>query len=684
MNYTCKPTEKDYRLFAKNVLPYATDKRLLPFALTVDGKEKLGFGKTPVKETFEILDSTMERRTFTARFRNEKLELTVETLVYRDYPVAEWVATLKNVGKTPSGMITNFKIAKNLRLHSPNAKLHHNTGDGYRAEGLETFVTPMLKNETLTFSPLEGRACDGAFPYYRLESPTFGYNLAIGWPGQWEVNYLGGNNHTKVTLGQKDCAFQLNPGESVRSPRLAVQIYDGKTERGVNAWRRFYFAHVMPKWQGESLKPILFAHEHGDGEEFTMANTNQQLAALEAFEKMGLDFDVWWIDAGWYKCYVPEVDRNVWTRTANWDCDEKRFPNEFKEISEKVHAMGKRFLLWFEPERMSRFHMPNTVPEEYGWWITLTNDKGEQYPDETVLFKMGNEEARKWITDKYNAFIKRNRIDVYRQDFNMGPLQWWRANDEENRKGIIENHHCTGYLAFWDELKRQNPQLLIDSCASGGRRNDYDTMKRAVPFHFTDYGYGLHGIKEAFSQTMFAWIPYFRNPTLSWDYADGTYKMGDAHSTEGALKMPDTDNYAFHTSFAPALTTYVHPGDDEEKVEYCKKMIAVWRRAAAYNFTGDYYPLTPYSKEITGWYCLQFHNEEKGEGVINAVRNTQCPEEEIVLNLRQIEKNATYEFDCPETSETFTMKGSDLLKNGLHVNLPARYGKFFFYKKVNG
>ena len=113
-------------------------------------------------------------------------------------------------------------------------------------------------------------------------------------------------------------------------------------------------------------------------------------------------------------------------------------------------------------------------------------------------------------------------------------------------------------------------------------------------------------------------------------------------------------------------------------------MIAVWRRAAAYNFTGDYYPLTPYSKEITGWYCLQFHNEEKGEGVINAVRNTQCPEEEIVLNLRQIEKNATYEFDCPETSETFTMKGSDLLKNGLHVNLPARYGKFFFYKKVNG
>ena len=122
---------------------------------------------------------------------------------------------------------------------------------------------------------------------------------------------------------------------------------------------------------------------------------------------------------------------------------------------------------------------------------------------------------------------------------------------------------------------------------------------------------------------------------------------------------------------------------DEEKVEYCKKMIAVWRRAAAYNFSGDYYPLTPYSKDVTGWYCMQFHNEEKGEGVINAVRNTKCDQEEISLSLRQIEKHALYAFECPETNETFTARGIDLIKNGLHVSLPARSGKYFFYKKVN-
>lgn len=35
-----------------------------------------------------------------------------------------------------------------------------------------------------------------------------------------------------------------------------------------------------------------------------------------------------------------------------------------------------------------------------------------------------------------------------------------------------------GYLAYWDELRRTNPDLFIDSCASGGRRNDLETMRR--------------------------------------------------------------------------------------------------------------------------------------------------------------------------------------------------------------
>ena len=52
---------------------------------------------------------------------------------------------------------------------------------------------------------------------------------------------------------------------------------------------------------------------------------------------------------------------------------------------------------------------------------------------------------------------------------------------------MTENLHVQGYLAYWDALRRRHPGMLIDSCASGGRRNDIETLRRAVPLLRSDY-----------------------------------------------------------------------------------------------------------------------------------------------------------------------------------------------------
>ena len=75
-------------------------------------------------------------------------------------------------------------------------------------------------------------------------------------------------------------------------------------------------------------------------------------------------------------------------------------------------------------------------------------------------------------------------------------LPIWIRNEAEDRIGAIENLHVQGYLKFWDELILRNPGLWIDSCASGGRRNDLETMRRAVPLHYTDMGYGEHQLSR--------------------------------------------------------------------------------------------------------------------------------------------------------------------------------------------
>ena len=132
--------------------------------------------------------------------------------------------------------------------------------------------------------------------------------------------------------------------------------------------------------------------------------------------------------------------------------------------------MGIKTIVWFEPERVT----PGTwLTEHHPEWILGGKGGG--------LLNLGNPAARAWLTDHVDKLMTEQGIDLYRQDFNMDPLALWRGNDAEDRQGITEIHHVEGYLAYWDELLRRHPDMFIDSCASGGRRNDLETMRRAIP-----------------------------------------------------------------------------------------------------------------------------------------------------------------------------------------------------------
>jgi hypothetical protein len=104
------------------------------------------------------------------------------------------------------------------------------------------------------------------------------------------------------------------------------------------------------------------------------------------------------------------------------------------------------------------------------------------------LLNLGNPAARQWLTDHIDRTLTEQGIDLYRQDHNIAPLDLWRKNDAADRQGVTENFCVQGYLAFWDALRQRHPGMLIDSCASGGRRNDLETLRRAVPLLQSDLG----------------------------------------------------------------------------------------------------------------------------------------------------------------------------------------------------
>ncbi len=84
------------------------------------------------------------------------------------------------------------------------------------------------------------------------------------------------------------------------------------------------------------------------------------------------------------------------------------------------------------------------------------------------------------VLDNISAHIRKADISVFRMDFNEYPAFFWHTDEPPDEVGLREVRYVNGLYAFLDELARRHPGLILDSCASGGRRLDFEMMRRSV------------------------------------------------------------------------------------------------------------------------------------------------------------------------------------------------------------
>ncbi|MBE5816676.1 MAG: hypothetical protein E7315_02995 [Clostridiales bacterium] len=657
--------QKSEILMAREKLNFANPNNL-PVSFKINGVQYNGMPESfNPKVTRKIVDSRINM--YNIRGINEDgLEVNVEYYEYRDYPVVEWTVFFTNNGDSTCLRISDL-LAFDALLEGNNPVLSYSTGDNCTPNDYEALKSDL--NEPVTLSPLNGRACDGAFPYMRLLFDDFGYNIAIGWPGEWEANATKCEAGVKYTAKQKVLDAFIMPGETFRTPRMTVMLFEGDETRGINMWRRWYFDHVLICPEGVPLEPKYCIHATPEkGPEWCFATEEQQLQGMQKYIDNGYRPDVWWIDAGWYPNAL-DVEGSWW-EVKKWEADEKRFPNGLYPIGKAAEENGMSFLLWFEPERVVN---GSYIYEQHPEWVLLSMEKDKFLKGYSGMFDLSNKEATDWLIDHICSIIQKYNVKVFRQDYNFGPLDFWRYNEEEGRKGAIENKYIQGYLRYWDALTERNPGLWIDSCASGGRRNDLETMRRAVPLHYTDYGYGIHPMKQAQYRIHYEWIPYFRAMLTSWDNDEGTYEP---------TVNREIDEYAYHVGMGPATTNYRSCNcTNKADIDFDIKMAPIWRKAAEIMLKSDFYLMTEIRKSPEDWCVWQFNCPEEDIGYLHAVRNTLSPDESFVAKLVDLDENANYRLQDLINDREIIMSGRDLI-HGLKISLEKRSGVLWFYNKI--
>jgi alpha-galactosidase len=585
------------------------------------------------------------------------LVLKCVAIEYKDFPTVEWTLYFKNTGSSDTPIIESIQALDIHLDRGPEGEflLHHGVGSQASRLDYAPLETILGPKAVKRIGAAGGRPTNSDLSYFNLEWRQEGLIAVVGWPGQWAAEFARDEGTAlKIAAGQELTHFKLLPGEEVRTPLIVLQFWKGNWIRAQNIWRRWMMAHSMPKPGGSLPQPQILGCSSRAYEEMIKTDDQKQIMFIDRYLEEGLKIDYWWMDAGWY------IQEKGWPQVGTWEIDLKRFPNGFKPISDHAHSKGIKILVWFEPERVA----PDT-------WLTNNHPEWVLGGANGGLLNLGNPEAWNWLVEHIDRLLTEQGIDLYRQDFNMDPLNHWRGNDTEDRQGITEIKHVTGYLAYWDELIRRHPDMLIDSCASGGRRNDLETMRRAVPLWRSDYAFEPIG-HQCMTYGISLWLPF-----------QGTGTVGCANATYYGGGFTPVEPYAFWSNTSPSINCGFDMRVKEIDYEALRKLFAQWREIGPCYY-GDFYPLTPHNQDESVWIAWQFDIPESGNGMVQAFRRPESVYEAARFPLRGLDPESRYvvkPIDKPENA--IEVSGRDLVEKGLLVSLPEQPSAgVFAYKRI--
>ncbi len=359
---------------------------------------------------------------------------------------------------------------------------------------------------------------------------------------------------------------RLEPNETYTTARVAFCY--GKDLNETLGQMTKYRRHIAGHCLADENLPVIFnEYMHLSWDSPSEEKTKRYARAVAA---AGAEYYV--IDCGWH----DDVDDGVWVYPymGAWKESGKRFPNGIRKTTDYIRSLGMKAGLWIEPEivgikcdEMLRFYDDDCFLKCGGERICVA-DK--------YILNFANEKVRTYLKNTIRRMVSDYGADYIKMDYNVD-------------SGFVDGDFETerrNYLGWVDGIRREFPDVLFETCSSGGMRMDYETLK-----HFS--------IVSTSDQLRDGLYPYIAGNVLSavlpeqaavWSYpVSGTeiapIKESDAKEITPekiTLNMVNSMLGRIHLSSDLSLLNEEQFLLVKEGVEYIKKMNAVKKSAVPY------------------------------------------------------------------------------------------------------
>ena len=152
-------------------------------------------------------------------------------------------------------------------------------------------------------------------------------------------------NQTRFQMGihPTNFCFHLEKGEAFDTPQAILSYSGTGLTKLSQQYHEIIREHICRGAYKHAKRPILINNWEATYFDF---NEEKILKIAEQAQKLGIEMLV--LDDGWFG---KREDDN--SGLGDWFVNEKKMNGSMAQLAEKIHKMGMKFGLWFEPEMIS-------------------------------------------------------------------------------------------------------------------------------------------------------------------------------------------------------------------------------------------------------------------------------------------------------------------------------------------
>ena len=327
----------------------------------------------------------------------------------------------------------------------------------------------------------------GYLPFISVEDKKNGVCWAAETeaPASWTIEAVFRNNAISVGGGRGDFLSAhwrktLKTGETEKTNKAYLTVTKDSLENAAARLAR-HFDDTDEIKDVERDLPVLYneyCYTWGKPEAKTLEKMLPEIAAL------GCKYFV--IDDGWF--YNVYNDKRY--VIGDWNVNKEYYPEGLKAFADKVRSYGMIPGVWYEFEGVSEHS--DVYRDHPDWLLTrdgkIINNGGRAFLD------FRKEEVLNYLREKVIKNLVNCGIGYMKVDYNSNA--GFGADGAESYGEAIRQH-IDAVLAFFEEIKRSVPSLVLEICSSGGMRHEPRFLSLGDMCSFSDAHENAGGVPVA-------------------------------------------------------------------------------------------------------------------------------------------------------------------------------------------